>query len=304
MSKQKRTWDAVTVTIFAGIFFLLVAIPVTLIMQQQSVYEITPTAFMADDYIKVTDNTEEVVPLESVVDGELDPAVDTSLPRYITVLNSCGVHFEGECLRVRSGPGLDYPVVSSLRTGIVLKISDTVEGDGMVWHQVVFDEWLRYPERLNSEWYVAAKYVAVVYDEGIQVMGEDGYAASTTKVITIDRSDQMLYAYEGDELFMEESISTGIELSPTPRGTFTIFRKTPTRYMQGPLTYLAMSKYYDLPGVPWNLYFTEQGAVIHGAYWHDSFGKQYSSGCVNVHPLQAQVLYQWADLGTTVVVRD
>ena len=100
------------------------------------------------------------------------------------------------------------------------------------------------------------------------------------------------------------TISTGLELTPTPRGTFTIFRKTPTRYMQGPLPYMPVQKYYDLPGVPWNLYFTESGAVIHGAYWHENFGSQYSHGCVNVDLDLAKQLYDWADLGTTVVVED
>jgi lipoprotein-anchoring transpeptidase ErfK/SrfK len=113
-----------------------------------------------------------------------------------------------------------------------------------------------------------------------------------------------LYAFEGNELFLEVDISTGLELTPTPRGTFTIFKKTPSRYMQGPLPYLAQQKYYDLPGVPWNLYFTEEGAVIHGAYWHNSFGSRYSSGCVNVDPAIAYALYNWAELGTTVIVKD
>jgi lipoprotein-anchoring transpeptidase ErfK/SrfK len=102
---------------------------------------------------------------------------------------------------------------------------------------------------------------------------------------------------------MEEKISTGLEISPTPRGIFHIYKKTPTRYMQGPIIGIS-EKYYDLPGVPWNLYFTEQGAIIHGAYWHNNFGKQWSSGCVNMLPEKAKELYMWADLGTEVTVKD
>jgi lipoprotein-anchoring transpeptidase ErfK/SrfK len=102
---------------------------------------------------------------------------------------------------------------------------------------------------------------------------------------------------------MDIPISTGLELTPTPRGEFKVYLKTPTRYMQGPLPGIS-NQYYDLPGVPWNLYFTKEGAVIHGAYWHQSFGKPYSHGCVNVDPLLARTLYEWTDLGTSVVVRD
>ena len=229
------------------------------------------------------------------------------LDQYLMVTDSYGPHYEGECLRVRSGPGLNFPVVTTLRTGIVLKVAGSEVVDGQKWYQITFDERLRYPERVSGDWYVAADFVEVLYDEGVLTEAASvasGTAPLVKKAITVDRSEQKLYAYQDNELFMEESISTGIELTPTPRGMFTIFRKTPTRYMQGPLPYLAISKYYDLPGVPWNLYFTEQGAVIHGAYWHDSFGQAYSSGCVNPEPLVAQKLYQWADIGTAVTVRD
>ena len=103
---------------------------------------------------------------------------------------------------------------------------------------------------------------------------------------------------------MELPISTGLELTPTETGTFTVFKKTPSRYMQGPLPGFVDRQAYDLPGVPWNLYFTQGGAVIHGAYWHNSFGKPYSHGCVNLPPQQAKKLYNWAPLGTKVIVTD
>ena len=80
-----------------------------------------------------------------------------------------------------------------------------------------------------------------------------------------------------------------------------VYRKTPSRYMQGPLPNIS-SKYYDLPGVPWNLYFTREGAVIHGTYWHEKFGQPWSNGCVNVPYREAEALYHWAPLGTTVTV--
>jgi hypothetical protein len=230
--------------------------------------------------------------------------VEKVLFEYVEVTDGCGPFFQGECLRVRSGPGMEYPVVSRLRNGIVLKVGGQVIHDEVVWYKIVFDEWLRYPERVKSDWYVAADFVTVLLDEGDRTIWEDDYSTSSQKVITVDRSEQMLYAFDGNDLFMETSISTGLELTPTPQGTFTVFKKTPSRYMQGPLPNLADRSYYDLPGVPWNLYFTHQGAVIHGAYWHDSFGSQYSHGCVNLVPNVARDLYNWADLGTTVIVKD
>lgn len=222
---------------------------------------------------------------------------------YIEIVDSCSVHFEGECVNVRSGPGTDFPVVTRLRNHVILKVGSKVEREGHAWFQVVFDETLRYPERVKGDWYVAGEYARVVLDEGEKAL-ESGSAATTTKRIVVNRSEQKLVAYDGDVLFLETPISTGLELTPTPRGTFTVFKKTPSRYMQGPLPDIPASDYYDLPGVPWNLYFTHEGAVIHGAYWHDSFGRKYSHGCVNLPPDTAKVLYDWADVGTTVKVED
>ena len=221
---------------------------------------------------------------------------------YIEVIDSCAEHFQGECVHVRSGPGTDFPVVTRLRNHVVLKISGKVERDGKSWFKVVFDESLRYPERVTGDWYVAADYVRVVLDEGDKTIWEHE-TATTTKRIVVDRSEQTLIAYDGDTVFMETAISTGLELTPTPRGTFAVFKKTPSRYMQGPIPGVP-SDYYDLPGVPWNLYFTHEGAVIHGAYWHSSFGGRYSHGCVNLPPDKAKELYDWAELGTVIIVED
>lgn len=227
--------------------------------------------------------------------------IDTST-NYVAVTDSCGPHFAGECVRVRSGPGTSYPVVTQLRNGMVLRTDGTIQADDMTWYKIIFDEWLRFPERVKSDWYVAAQFVTPVSDHDELLSGTQ--VASTSKRIVVDRSNQTLTAYNGSEVFMQSSISTGLELTPTPRGEFTIYKKTPSRYMQGPLPNLVSQQYYDLPGVPWNLYFTEGGAVIHGAYWHENFGAPYSHGCVNMTPAESQKLYHWAEVGTKVLVRD
>lgn len=221
---------------------------------------------------------------------------------YIKVSSGCGPYFIGECINMRSGPGKDYPVMLRLRDGTVLKVGGMVERDGQAWYKIVFDEWIRYPERITGDRYVSTDYVQVLYNEGARDISAQ-QNATTTKRIVVDRAEQMLYAYDGDELFTKEPISTGVELNPTPRGTFIIFKKTPSRYMQGPIPGVS-EQFWDLPGVPWNLYFSNEGAVIHGAYWHDNFGKPSSHGCVNLPPEQAEKLYMWADLGTKVIVQN
>jgi len=246
-----------------------------------------------------------IIPSENTDSQENEFVVPITevLFEYIEVIDGCGPHFEGECLNVRSGPGTEYPAVTKLRNGMVLKVDGKVELDGQTWYKIVFDEWLRYPERVKGDWYVDSRYVEVLLDEGDKTVWEHGKATSS-KEILVDRSEQKLYAYENGQLFMETDISTGLELTPTPRGIFTVFKKTPSRYMQGPLPNLIDQQYYDLPGVPWNLYFTDGGAVIHGAYWHNSFGNRYSHGCVNLPTEKARDLYNWTPLGTKVTVKD
>ncbi len=229
--------------------------------------------------------------------------VDVLLYPYIEVVASCGPYYQGTCVNMRSGPGVAYPVVTNLRTGIVLKVEKTVVDEaGRGWYKLTPDTGaLRFPGRVTSDWYVAADVVQLFYDDGDHSLTAQN--ATSTKLIVVDRSEQMLYAYDGELLFMQQSISTGLELTPTPRGTFTIYKMTPSRYMQGPIAGLG-DDYYDLPGVPWNLYFTKDGAVIHGAYWHDHFGRPWSHGCVNMPLNKAKELYLWAEVGTKVIVQE
>lgn len=270
----------------------------------------TPTSVAEPTYL-VDPNTptkpfleeEEVVIIPAEISGKDMEAIPLSkvLFEYIEVTAGCGPHFENseECVNVRSGPGTDFPVVTKLRNDIVLKVGGQVERAGKIWYKIVFDEYLYYPERVTDDWYVSSDFVEVLLDEGDKTL--KGKSTSTKEII-INVGEQKLYAKDGGALFMEISISTGMELTPTPKGIFTVFKKTPSRYMQGPFPKGTSSQYYDLPGVPWNLYFTKGGAVIHGAYWHTSFGSKYSHGCVNIDPDTARKLYNWAELGTTVVV--
>lgn len=221
---------------------------------------------------------------------------------YVEVVDSCGADMTGTCVVGRAEPSTTSPAIVHLRKGVVLEVSPvSVEADNREWYQVVFNEWLRYDDRLPKTWYVAADYVETFTDVGPLTFKDA--VATTTKRIVINRTEQKLYAYDGDTLALATPISTGLDLSPTPRGNFMVYYKTPSRYMQGPILG-ENDDYYDLPGVPWDLYFTEDGGAIHGAYWHDNFGSQWSHGCVNLPLAISRKLYDWAPVGTPVIVTD
>ncbi|MEZ0208918.1 MAG: L,D-transpeptidase [Candidatus Paceibacterota bacterium] len=220
---------------------------------------------------------------------------------YLEITQSCNPEFQGLCIPVYAGPGTHYEEVADLRTGMMLKIKETVKVNGVTWHHVYFDEWLRYPGRVTTDWYVPAVAGRVVRDNGLQELGKN--TPSTNKRIVVDISDHTIYAYDGTVLFLQTKVAVGVDEAPTPVGTFTIFKKTPSRYMQGPLPGVNDNA-FDLPGVPWNMYFTTGGAVIHGSYWHDRYGTEQSSGCINLPPEIAKILYDWSELGTTVTIQN
>ena len=219
---------------------------------------------------------------------------------YLAVTEGCGHAYSGDCVHMRSAPDTNASIVANLRKGVVLKIAEVVVANGRTWYKIAIDSALHHPERVTSDWYVAADVVSSFYDQGETYRTPD---PAPIKTIVVDRSEQMLYAYDEDVLFMSEHVSTGLELTPTPAGEFTIYKKTPSRYMQGPLPGISDQE-YDLPGVPWNLYFTQDGAVIHGAYWHNKCGQPWSHGCVNLPLDSAKKLYEWATVDTKVIVQD
>lgn len=111
--------------------------------------------------------------------------------------------------------------------------------------------------------------------------------------IDINLSTQSLTAYEGNTPVFNTLVSTGSTF-PTPVGTYHIQYKVQSQRMTGPG--------YDLPNVPWVMYFTNRGHAIHGVYWHNNFGHPMSHGCVNMRPSEAQWLYNFTPNGATVVV--
>jgi len=217
---------------------------------------------------------------------------------FVQITDGCEIVLSG-CLNVRFGPGTGYKKAHSLRIGAIVEVDEKIKGDdGIDWYRIKQDSPLQYPERAIGKWYIAANYVKTVPVPDESVADEK----ESIKKIVVDVSEQKLRAYEGDELVLETLVSTGIPGTETPRGNFKILSKKPSRYMQGPLP--GMTDYYDLPGVPWVMFFTWDGAAIHGAYWHNDFGRKRSHGCVNLAVDKSEWLYSWAHVGTKVVVVD
>lgn len=136
----------------------------------------------------------------------------------------------------------------------------------------------------------------------VDVLGDQ---ADPNKRIEVDLSNQKVYAYEGGTKVFDFSVSTGL-WGRTPTGEFTIQRKVPSQVMSGGNR--SIGTYYYLPNVPWVQFFGNsqipwsRGFSFHGTYWHNNFGHPMSHGCVNMKTPEAQALYNWAPMGTRVII--
>jgi uncharacterized protein YraI len=124
----------------------------------------------------------------------------------------------------------------------------------------------------------------------------DGGSGSGEFWIDINLSTQYMRVYRGSTVVMETYVSTGRPGFTTPTGTYYIIHKLPSQTMSGVLG----GEYYYVPNVPWVMYFTNRGHAIHGAYWHNNFGRVMSHGCVNLPVSTAAWLYANTPYGTRV----
>ncbi len=113
------------------------------------------------------------------------------------------------------------------------------------------------------------------------------------QVIAIDLSYQMVYGYENGDLLYFAKASTGRAPYYTKTGEFKVYSKTRSQTMSGPG--------YSLPNVQWSMFYSGDYA-LHGTYWHNNFGTPMSHGCTNLTNEDAQWFWEWAPIGTPVVV--
>jgi hypothetical protein len=116
--------------------------------------------------------------------------------------------------------------------------------------------------------------------------------------IDINLSTQYMIVYQGETPIIETYVSTGRPGFDTPPGSYRINTKIDVQDMEGVLG----GEYYNVPSVPWVMYFTDKGHAIHGAYWHNNFGAVMSHGCVNLPVDTAEYLYGITPIGTRVEI--
>lgn len=184
------------------------------------------------------------------------------------------------------GPGKEFDYAYRYYYATTYWVVALVQGsDGKPWYRVREDKW-------EFVYYVPATHVRLVPASDLTPLSPD--IPPEAKRLEVRTDSQALIAYEYERPVFMSRVATGAKFSDgahyTPTGRHMTFHKRPSRHMAaGNLAYNG----YDLPGVPWVCYFTEEGASIHGTFWHNDFGQERSHGCVNMTPQAAKWIYRW-----------
>lgn len=118
------------------------------------------------------------------------------------------------------------------------------------------------------------------------------------KYIDVNLSTETLCRLEGSTLIDCFMTSTGKPSTPTPTGSFTIIRKNPMGWAPNPGVHM-----------PWFMEFKAGGYGFHElVVWPNGthevvehLGQPVSHGCVRTGPGVAEMLFNWADIGSTSV---
>ncbi|MBE9507939.1 MAG: LysM peptidoglycan-binding domain-containing protein, partial [Chloroflexi bacterium] len=128
-------------------------------------------------------------------------------------------------------------------------------------------------------------------------------ASGGGKRIVIDLSQQHLYAYQGGTLAYSFVASTGMPGAGTRTGTFSVLDKYPNAYAS---TWSLQMPYWL--GIYW------AGSLENGIHalpilpngqrlWEGYLGTPVSFGCIILGTWEARTLYEWAEIGTPVIIQ-
>jgi lipoprotein-anchoring transpeptidase ErfK/SrfK len=167
-------------------------------------------------------------------------------------------------------------------------VSYNVDHDGAPWYGLMDD-------RLKSVYYAQASHIRLIEPSDLAPLSSD--VPPDAKRLEVHLDEQIVIAYEFDRPVFMSRAATGGKFSngdfTTPKGRHIIYSKRGSRHMAAGDRAAANS--YDLPGIPWISYITEDGIAFHGTYWHNDFGHPRSHGCVNLSPQAARWIYLWSN---------
>jgi lipoprotein-anchoring transpeptidase ErfK/SrfK len=113
---------------------------------------------------------------------------------------------------------------------------------------------------------------------------------------------QNITAYQGDTEVMNGLVTAGANGTTFP-GFYRILRRVANETMDSRLA-PGVTDTYLLKNVLWTQYFTFDGAAIHYNWWGppNGFGRPGSHGCLGMQHDESKFLWDWATVGTPIVI--
>jgi lipoprotein-anchoring transpeptidase ErfK/SrfK len=207
----------------------------------------------------------------------------------------------GQDAHLRATPDRSRQPVGELKAGQVVQVSDWVAGEE-VQHQNT--TWAQ----LSTGQYVYSSVLRRAPVGGPSSLPAD--APTSGRWIDINLFEQVATAYDGRTPMRTVAISAGRPGWDTPHGTFSVLRRVEKETMdgstligQGPR---GLGAEYKVENVPHTQYFTQDGAAIHGNYWRSPslFGMPGSHGCIGMLPADAAWFWNFATVGTPIVIHE
>lgn len=195
--------------------------------------------------------------------------------------------------RVAAAPAVTRNNPAPAGTIYVVQAGDTLSAIAQA-HNTTVDQLMRANGLPNAEFVYSGQRLRIQTPVYSMATNSVRAPADGERWILVTLSNQTLTAYQGNVPVLHTTIASGKAGTPTQVGEFRVYAKVPLQRMTGPG--------WDIPDVPWILYYDGDYA-IHGAYWHANFGTPTSRGCVNMRVDEARVLYDWAAVGTRVVIQ-
>ena len=201
----------------------------------------------------------------------------------------------------RAAPNRSKPPVGELKAGTSVEVVDWVTGEEVESHN---DTWAR----LSDGTYVFSTSLRRNPLSAPPSLPAD--APAEGRWVDVNLFEQVATAYEGRTALRSALISTGRPGWDTPMGTFPVLRRLETDTMDG-ATLLGQGPNgkgadYKVENVRYVQYFTSDGAAIHENYWRRpaTFGMPGSHGCIGMAPADAVWFWEFATVGTPLVIHE
>lgn len=120
--------------------------------------------------------------------------------------------------------------------------------------------------------------------------------------LDINLTQQLMTAYDGTNPLRTIVVTTGMAGWETPPGYYSILSRVANETMTSGA--IGAESFYRLDDVLFTQYFTNYGHALHFAWWRtkETIGRPGSHGCINMLLDDSRFIWDWATIGTPVLI--